>query len=87
MIEPGFEIFLGFIVALCGYFAITQESARIFSIMGIIIFLLATLIAISNNSIGEIIANYVLFVVGNALGLVGATIFDKVLKPILDQIT
>ncbi len=87
MIEPVFEIFLGFFVALCGYFALTQDFAKIFSAMGIIFFLLASLVAISNSNIGEIIANYTLFAVGNALGLVGATIFDKVLKPLLDQIT
>lgn len=87
MIEPGFEIFLGFIVALCGYFALTQEFAKIFGFMGVIFFLLASLVAISNNDIGEIIANYALFALGNVFGAIGATIFDKILRPILDQFT
>lgn len=87
VIEPGFEIFLGFIVAICGYFALTQDFARIIGALGVVFFLLASLVAISNNDIGEIIVNYVLFGVGSALGVVGAAFFNSVLKPILDRLT
>lgn len=81
MIEPGFEILLGFFLAMVAYFAVTQEIAKIPGIMGIVIFIFATLIAFSNNDIGGIVMNYVYFMIGNALGCIGAIIFAFIIKP------
>jgi hypothetical protein len=86
VIEPGLEIFLGFILAICGYFALTQDFAKIIGAVGIVLFLLATLVAFSNNDIGGIITNYAFFGLGNVFGAVGVAIFNGVLKPLLDRI-
>ena len=86
MIQPGLEILLGFVMAVCAYFAITQEFAKIMVAITIILFLIATLIAFSNNDLGGIIGNYVFFAIGNALGAVGTVIFNVILKPILQRI-
>ena len=78
MIEPGFEIIFGFIMVFCAYFAVTQEIARIAGILGAVIFLLGTFVAFSNNDIPGILTNYAYFVVGTALGVLGAAFFNSI---------
>ena len=86
MIEPGFEIFLGFILAIFSYFSLTQEIARIGTVFGIVIFVLATVVAISANDISGILINYAFFLLGAAFGAIGTAVFNGIFKPILERL-
>lgn len=85
MIEPGFEILLGFLAGLFGYFALTQNFEKIITIAGIITFLIASFIAFLNNGITEVLINYVFFIIGSALGSAGVKIFETCVQPIFDR--
>jgi len=64
MIEPGFEIFLGFFMGISSYFALIQDIPKIMGTIVIVSFVIATLVAFSNNDLSAIIANYAYFVIG-----------------------
>ena len=63
-------------MAFCAYFAVTQDIARLAGIFGVVSFLIATLVAFSNNDVGGIVTNYAYFLVGVALGGIGSMFFN-----------
>jgi uncharacterized membrane protein YczE len=78
MIEPGFEILFGFILAFCAYFAVTQDIAKIAGLIGVVSFFIGTFVAFSNNDISGIITNYAFFLLGTAFGGIGSAIFNTI---------
>ncbi len=88
LIDPFTEIYIGFFIAVGSYVLIrfNIHPPICLCVMGGISFLLGVFVSIfsesSQNVMLTIAQNTVLFIVGNALGLLGSAIFEAILRVI-----
>jgi len=88
LIDPITEVYIGFFIAVGAYVLVrfNIHPPICLCAMGGISFMLGVLVTIFSespqNTMLTIAQNTVLFVVGNALGLVGGAIFEAILRAI-----
>jgi len=92
LIEPFTEIYIGFFIAVATYVSIrfNIHAPICLCVMGGISFILGIIVTILSenpqNAISTIAQNTFMFVIGNALGLVGGAIFEGILRIIRQAI-
>jgi len=84
-IDPITEIIIGFLIACITYVMIRLGvhlpiSFGAMGLISLVLGIVASLIADPHNSVFVIPQNIIMFVIGNALGLLGAALFEQVLR-------
>ena len=87
-IDPFFEIYIGFFIALGTYVLVrfNVNPPICLCAMGGISFILGITVTMifanPENALSTIVQNTILFIIGNALGMVGGAIFEGILRGI-----